>query len=190
MAKEITSANGFYEQGKYFYGYAQKLEDNQESLVRINSNYHIAAFNIWIAFSLGHLQAPYSLSVFLNQGVGAKKNDYVAKLLFGVALELKDEKCQLETNKQNIPASMNKAVQDLTKLVRETNAKIPSDKEIEMEQVNSQMGVFDDFIILPDNHTMMGLLKRDRTWEDTEYNVSIAGAHQSHDDGGSCCMIL
>ena len=99
MAKEITSANGFYEQGKYFYGYAQKLEDNHESLVRINSNYHIAAFNIWIAFSLGHLQAPYSLSVFFNQGVGAKKNDYVAKLLFGVALELKDEKCQLETNK-------------------------------------------------------------------------------------------
>lgn len=184
MAKNIC-ANGFYESAGHFYKQAQGLEDTlgdtNENQVKINATWGIATHNFWLAFVLGHLQAPYSLSVCFNQGLGIKPNDYVAKLLFGVALELEDVKCQRETNKQEVPTHMNKAVKELAKLVRETNSKISSDTEIGMDVVNSQMEIFDNFIALPDGNTMADFFSGD---------IPLSGVSQASDSNEGCCVML
>ena len=203
MSKDegTQSANGFYTWGKREYQNGQELEDNGGTEEKIKAAYGLGAKYILMAFVLGHLEAPYALSVFFNQGVGVKPSDYVAKLLFGVALELGDDRCKGEKNQQEVPESMNKVVQELTKMVRETNSKIPSDKEVGPDVINGQMRNFSDSIIIPEsNTTILGLIIKGKTesnfdqptGEDgiqTEYvEITTTGAQSSDDD--CCCIIL
>lgn len=144
------SANSNYEQGSAHYVTAQNLEDANGDQETIDLYYGKAASSLWVALSLGHLQAPYSLSSIFIEGVGVKQDDYIAKLFFGVAQELQDPKCDREINKDIIiPDSMREAILNLTELVKETNSKIPGDLELEIEAINIQMHKFSDSVALP-----------------------------------------
>jgi hypothetical protein len=206
-----VTKNSIYEDAKSYYNQAQELEKSDDKdQEKIDAHWSIAALHLWKALVLGHLQAPYYLSVCFNQGVGVKRDEYIAKLLFGVALELGDEKCESDSNKQIVPRLMNGAVTALTQLIRDTNSITAEDKNIHVGELCAQIEIFNQFIKLPHlsaDQTIFGLFngQNNKAAQDADYSqtqdqgtehvadqqdIVVAGNQQTSDDNNCCCVIF
>lgn len=167
-------------------------------------NWGLAASQLWMALSLGHTGAPYSLSTCFEEGRGVDKNEYIAKLMFGVALGLGDPKCEPHKHKVQIPSTMNGAIKSLTQLIRATQATIPNDKEVDMGVVIEQMNKFDQAIHLPNSQSIYKLFispeqnnltttghyhKEDHTKVHYEERETLLG-NNHHNDDDCCCTLF
>lgn len=143
--KELNKAEDFQKIGEHYYKLAVTMEENNGQQSKINAAWEEAATNYYQAFSLGEKKAAISLFKCFGQGVGVPQDTEVATLMYGVAKSLTPEKCDKIPSEHRplINEATQKKVDILTKLVKDTQPKIPA-SGISMEEVENQMKKFDN----------------------------------------------
>lgn len=119
-----------------------KEDQDQETIDALWGN---STKNFFYALVLGHQEAPRCLALAFEEGAGVKEDSYMAALMFGVALELKDPKCATTKNMPVAPAFMKPAISAIAKLIKETQAKIPA-SGIDADALLAQMDIFNEKI--------------------------------------------
>ncbi len=180
MAKSSKhTAQEFYSLGESSYKQATVMEDRQESQIKINAAWGLAAGDFWMALVLGSKNAPYSLYACFGQGLGVHQDDYIANLMFGVALKLNDPKCQKGIKCKNLLNTMGPQIDSLYKLIIQTQFKIP-DSGVDMSRVFTQMDIFDQAIKLPSGQTMTKCFINNNN-EATHDSVSVSNVYHGDD---------
>ncbi|OZG31859.1 hypothetical protein [Rickettsia endosymbiont of Culicoides newsteadi] len=185
-AKDLNTAEEFYNFGEYYYKLADDMEGRNESQEKIDASWSTASINFWQALTLGSTKAPLSLFKCFGQGLGVKKDDDIAALMYGTALKFTPQDCaKLPTNsKPVIPKSMQPKIKELIKLVQNTHDKIPT-KGISMDQVLDQMDKFNHAIKLPGGKLIQKCFTEKSTAATTydEHGASTS-AHDTSADSG------
>lgn len=195
----------FYEIAKRSFDEAKELYGTaEEGSAKHRAMEYRAASNFWLAFVLGHPKAPYSLAVCFELEIGLQRNDYLEKLLYGVARKIGDEKYyQYVQDKITIPQQMQPDIDQLTDLFLSTQQKILQEGGGE---VNDQMGVFDEAIKIPnDQESILDKINKGANphhggEHHQSYQADAGDQHYDHDeqvpvsghakDGGDCCVLL
>ncbi|OZG31858.1 hypothetical protein [Rickettsia endosymbiont of Culicoides newsteadi] len=149
--KDLNTAEEFQYLGEYYYRLAVDMEDKGEPQKKIDASWSTASINFWQALTLGSTKAPLSLFKCFGQGLGVNKNDDVATLMYGTALQFTPKDCAnniKDENKPVIAKSMQPRIDELVKLVKQTHKQVPSEG-ISMEKVLDQMDKFNHAIKLP-----------------------------------------
>jgi hypothetical protein len=199
---KATTVDGWYQGGKEYYLAGVDIEEGVEQgdPEQMQSYYVMAACQFWEALVLGHPQAPYSLAMCFNQGVGVTKNEYIANLLFGVALALNDPKCQDVIQEFSRPSGMDRAISDLTQLIKRVHSEIDIDSEVNV-RLAENLQLFDSSIKLPGSQVMKSFFLKAMENQVTQ-DFDVGHSYQNNDtaigvsgdlnggDSGDCCNIL
>jgi hypothetical protein len=156
MAKSRGIAEQWYDLALYEYGSAMGLEEAMGDQEKIDGHWGLSAKYSWFSLVLGNPNAPYALYKCFGQGLGVKKDEYIASLMFGVAKKLDDPKCQQGMKCRDMrDSAMTKQINDLHKLILDTlRRKIPLIVEDENAEILcQQMDIFRDAIKLPSTYT-------------------------------------
>ncbi len=181
MAKsDKHTAQEFYGLGEYHYELATTMEEEQQPQKKIVACWKMAARDFWEALTLGSSQAPYSLYACFGQGLGVQQDDYIANLMFGVALKLNDPKCQRGIKCKNLLSTMTSQIDNLYKLIIQTQSEIPA-SGVDMSRVFTQMDIFDQAIKLPYGHTMMKCFTSSNNEASTNDSVSVINVYHEND---------
>jgi hypothetical protein len=150
QAADKYTAEEFYQSAKDHYKLAIESERNNVSQDKIDACWGVTAQEFWWALTLGSAKAPLALFKCFWQGVGVKKNDDIAGLMYGAALQFTPGDCAKipDSSKPSIDKSMQLRINELVKLVRQTHARIPAEG-VTMEKVFGQMDKFNHAIKLP-----------------------------------------
>ncbi|MCC8398023.1 MAG: hypothetical protein LN569_01725 [Rickettsia endosymbiont of Labidopullus appendiculatus] len=177
--KDLNTPDKYYRMGEYDYRERGKmLETGIGTKKEIEASGKLAAISFYQALALGHQKASFSLCACFGQGIGVDQDDDLAAMMFGVAQNLKDPRCK--GLKVKIPKSMESKVKELTKLVKETQSKIPVEG-VSTEKVFKQMELFQT-IKIPSGEPLQSCFSKKSTTHD-EYGISTS-AHDTSADSG------
>jgi hypothetical protein len=144
-SEDLNTAEEYYRSGEYSCRLGQEKSQLEESEKVVEACGKAASKDFWNALTLGHGRAAYPLYLCFDEGIGVNKNDYIAKLMFGVALKFNDARCT--GDQVTIPKSMQPNINSLAKLVQNAHSKLPA-KGVSMEIVFEQMDIFNKAIKL------------------------------------------
>ncbi|WP_341748907.1 hypothetical protein [Candidatus Tisiphia endosymbiont of Sialis lutaria] len=147
----LVTAEEYQRSGEYYYGLAINMEDRNKSPEKIDASWQSAAIDFWFALILGSEKAPLGLFKCFGQGLGVKKDDNIAALMYGTALQFTPEDCAnniKDENKPVIAKSMQPRIDKLANLVKQAHAQIPGNG-VTMKKVLEQMDKFNHAIKLP-----------------------------------------
>lgn len=150
--------------GRRDYKRAIGMEENEDPNQKaIDAAWGSSVKYFFYSFVLGHKEAPLCLAASFNQGTGVKEDKYMAALLYGVALELKDLKCSAVAEAMPaIPKFMKPAISAIAKLIKETQAKIPAEG-LNSEKFFKQAIAFEEKVALITGKLMVALFISEET---------------------------
>ncbi|WP_425363885.1 hypothetical protein [Candidatus Tisiphia endosymbiont of Hybos culiciformis] len=151
LEEDLNTADKYYRMGEHDYKIRGEILTTGIGTKTEKEGFGVlAAGAFYQALALGHQKAPFSLYACFGQGIGVKQDDDIAAMMFAVAQNVKDPRCQGKNI--NIPKSMQPKAEELTELVRKTHAKIPAEG-VSTEKVLKQMEIFQT-IKLPNGRSL------------------------------------
>ncbi|WP_341759276.1 hypothetical protein [Candidatus Tisiphia endosymbiont of Ptychoptera albimana] len=161
--KDLNTADDFYKLGEQEYKIRGEILTTGIGTKAEKEGYGVlAAGSFYQALALGHQKAPFSLYACFGQGIGVDQDDNLAAMMFGVAQNLKDPRCK--NLKVKIPKSMENKVKELTKLVKETQSKIPAEG-VSTDKLLEQMAIFQS-IKIPSGEPLQSCFSKKSTTHD------------------------
>lgn len=198
MAKSRGIAEQWYDLALYEYGSAMGLEEAMGDQEKIDGHWGLSAKYSWFSLVLGNPNAPYALYKCFGQGLGVKKDEYIASLMFGVAKKLDDPECQQGIKCKDIRDSMVVQINNLYDLFKRAQSEVSADG-VEMSKIYCQMMLFDEHtkflgksIFGLSNHTEKELGSRE---EKEPYLHSNTGKEEKEPYFGKgasehCCIVM
>jgi hypothetical protein len=184
--KDMFTAEEFYQAAKDHYKLAVEFEDTNAPQNKIDACWGVTAQEFWWALVLGSEKAPLALFKCFWQGLGVKKDDDIATLMYGVALKFTPQDCA-KLPADSRPAVPDKAmksrIDDLEKLVKKAYKAVPN-KGITMEKVFDQMHKFDKAIKLPGGKSIEKCFTEKTTAATYDEHGASTSAHDTSADSG------
>ena len=186
-SKNLVTAEYYHRWGEHYYDLAAGKEDDEAPQSEIDASWRLAAANFWFALTLGGEQAPFWLFKCFRQGVGVEKDPYIRDLMYGAALQLtpKDAKFKVKPeNKPKISKSMQPAIDEFVKLVKDTKQQLPKEG-VDAAVSNDQLTKFNHAIKLPGGKLIQKCFTEKSTAATTydEHGASTS-AHDTSADSG------
>lgn len=174
-SQNLTASEIEYNCSKKYYEKSEKPGISPEVKQELSA---IGADFLFISFLLGNYKAPYNLYQIFKHGAGVEQNEYLAKIMYGVALKLHDTRC--DANKYVFNKSFKKNIDNITHLVKLThNLHITSRDNIKL--IKQQGDLFDLIIPLSegnfsDNFFSLGIKHQINQIDNHEDDNSILGS--------------
>jgi hypothetical protein len=175
-SEDLNTAEEYYKSGEYYYKLGQEKSQLGEGGKVLEACGKSASKDFWNALTLGHGRAAYPLYLCFDEGIGVNKNDYIAKLMFGVALKFNDTRCI--GDQVTIPKSMQSNINSLAKLVQNTHSKLPAEG-VSMEIVFEQMDIFNKAIKLPSGKLIQSCFTEKSTATSNAYDGASSSQHNA-----------